>query len=267
METVYSIIKRGFEENPDKKRLDFKHPLVKITADKVRSDDSIDLVEVWFKVITGEQITEEQVRSAIALFHPDSKYVNGGFSYYTKEKSKEEPLKLEEIPSVYANKKRNLSSILDIEPRVSINDTVLDEIKDLPLHAWGRVYCAFEDFDQKHPEFGYSWNSVVLYKDGMALRVAKQANLVHSLSPSLAEISEELNVEGKSDAEIENTMIRLIESSNRIKTEVSHASIGDLLNAPQPYITGSELNEIAKYASRIFGRDIGSLDYQVEPLF
>ena len=266
-QTIYALVKDGFERNPKKTRLNFTHPQVRISANKARcKNGSVDLTEVWFRLLSKEPITEDQVRSAISLFHPPSEYVGGGFTHYTETKSVEDSLHLNQIPSFYADKRDQLRSISDEPPRISINDNIIDGPVQVPDHKWGSVYCAFENFDPQNPEFGYSWNSVVLCKDGMALRIAKQANLIHAISPTLADIAEKVDAE--TDAEMELAIGQVAQFAVEQDGITSEKDVfRRLMNTPQPIIMVSELDDVAAYASGIAGMDVKSLEYQVKSPF
>lgn len=268
MASIYDTIKEGFREHSTKHRIDFKHPQVKLSVDKFmdRSSNDIDLTDVWFNVVAKEPITEDQVRSAIALFHPPSKYDCGGYTHYTEIRSFEDPLSLDEIPSFYARMQEQLRDIMDKPPKTSVRDTILNGPVEVPKHKWGSVYCAFENFDREHPEFGNILNSVVLYRDGMALRIAKKSNWVHALSPTLAEIIENVD-EGGSDS-LALSMSRVVPFAlEQDGVRSDKEAYKRMKNSPKPIIMADEVNTIAAYASEITGVDIRLLEYEIAPVF
>jgi hypothetical protein len=237
---LYDVIKGGFENYHSKTtRLEFKHHLVTLNVSKTYHSCA-DLTGVWFR-LHQENIPDEQVRTAIALF-PQLAY-RGGLTYYNEIHRLEDPLPLDEIVPFYISNKENLGSISDNPPKADLLNNTHDGSIEIPSHKFAKLYCSFEEDYKEY----LIWTGVVLYKDGMALRFAKQENWCHHISPTLDEISK--------THELDNLQMFQI-------LQIEKPNIPPVIeNSSNSLITPQELDYVAQFASKVVGVNIESLKY------
>lgn len=220
--------------------------------------------EVWYTVETGAPLTVTQARAALALFSGRARVVEAFEGYFETTRRREREISIEEAISLFEREGAQLQSVLDTPPKILLNDNIADGPVELPAHRWRRIYVAFRDYDPDHREYGETWNSVIFYRDGIKIRIAKSANLIHALSPTLAAITDDLPKEG----------VNVLDEQSLIKSSLERdgfnpKSINDvwerLGKAMAPVMHGRELEEVSTFASGLIGMDITSLRYEIVP--
>lgn len=261
---IYQLLKNVLREHPKRFSIRLKslNNTILVERDK---HDSDGIVLVLFSVTAKEPLTKEKVKAAIGLF-PEANFKEAGFAYIKGRREIVENLPLIAVPDVYMKNKDNLMGVLERHPRTDINNNLLDDPSTVPEHKGRRVFCGFEEFDPKNPQFGYVWNDFVLYKDGISMRLAKQANFMYSLSPELAQSPElaaamDSPCDIKAEQELQRKVLDIIAKGNI-------RSIDDIMKriekTPQPVILPTELEYVKSFMSNIAGVDLASIEYSPE---
>ena len=271
-QTTYELIQKAYaetfgEDSQYKTKIGLKNPILElnVTRHKYEGGPS-QLSEIWFNVVVKKPITEEQVSSAIKLFSPPGRYDGGAICHYTSTHIVKENINLEQFSDLYSSNRDKMGSILEKSPAASLTGKILDSPIEVPDHEWRWIYCAFIDSDPEHPEYGETWNSVALHKDGLKLRICKSTNIIHAVSPLIAQALEQADPETEEETtNLVNQILPLAAEQEGLTFE--RDIFQRMRNAPKPIILGSELNLVSNFVSELVGVDITKLDYSVENIY
>lgn len=264
-DSTYNLISRAFDENesnPPARRIKLTSPQLVIDADRLRTPDQVLLSEVWFRIKTETALTRAQIEAAFSLRATDSIPVEVAKTAYTATKTTEQQIAFGDFIDRYTSDSHTLSSIDDQPPTTTLNGRIIDGPVEVPTHAWSHYYAAFEAYYKDHPEFGMAWDSVVLYKDGIALRKAQAPNLLHAMLPQVAQMLE--GTEFKNDSEAATLIQQLVKSDTDAASLTSTDNLFKRLSAtPEPSILPAEINQMGEFASQVLGIDITKLEYSI----
>lgn len=257
---TYNMISKAFAESGAKQNIKLINPQLTIVR---TADDTVLLNEVWFFIKTKIAITREQIEAAMKLIPQDSKLQTAAKTVFDKTKKIEKEIEPVDFIDAYLKDSQNLKSINDQSPLCSWNDKIIDGPVEVPDHAWSSYYTSYEKYDRNYTELGMIWHSIILFRNGIALRIAHAANIQHAILPQTAKILE--GVEFKND--LQETMaiqevVKLDEDTKSIK------SIGDLISriskTPESFIPRADINQMGKYTTELLGADISQFEYDTQ---